>query len=142
MYPENGDFLVRRPACDPRKPRITLFFSLLSGKTRVETGSHADACATTLGMWSKKFLVSGRFDGEYGVVSLPAQSLRSLISSKLLRLRGVSLTIENTFPGSSRLFTQRPIRILYSQCRLDKKSRGRDRFASCVVSKSSDEPVS
>jgi hypothetical protein len=46
---------------------------------------------------SQIFLVSRHFQREHGLVPRSVESLRSLISSKLPRLRAVSLTPKNTF---------------------------------------------
>jgi hypothetical protein len=52
-----------------------VFFPLLSGKLHAETGSHADACADTLGIFPQIVLVSGRYPREHGRVSRSAESL-------------------------------------------------------------------
>jgi hypothetical protein len=66
LGPENGDFSGLHTAFEPKNGDFPCFFPCYQGNARAETGSHADACATTLGFLSQIFLVSRHFQREHG----------------------------------------------------------------------------
>jgi hypothetical protein len=66
LCPENGDFSGSQIVRNPENRELPCFFPCYQGNAHAETGSHADACATTLGFLSQIFLVSRHFQREHG----------------------------------------------------------------------------
>jgi hypothetical protein len=64
-------FLVRRSRGDPENRELPCFFPCYQGNAHAETGSHADACATTLGMRSQIFWFPDNFIARTTELSVP-----------------------------------------------------------------------